>query len=157
MVEKPPGSAIPDEVRDAFDQAVSQLIQWNDGSEPTISVKGDAETISKVVTLAEPFKDTMPASVYWRMAAYANSSFERRASAVQLSKDSSYSTGAWCLREWIEDKKVRFDIVSAAPEGEIAKQQASVRQPLEALQEDRSEPAESDVPRKRRRRSRSGG
>src|SRR5271155_5655439 len=111
MVEKPPGSAIPDEVRDAFDQAVSQLIQWNDGSEPTISVKGDAETISKVATLAEPFKDTMPASVYWRMAAYANSSFERRASAVQLSKDSSYSTGAWCLREWIEDKKVRFDRV----------------------------------------------
>jgi hypothetical protein len=51
----------------------------------------------------------MPASLFWRMAAYANRSFERRVQAAQLSKDSSYETGARCLLQWVRDNKSRFN------------------------------------------------
>jgi hypothetical protein len=34
---------------------------------------------------------------------YANRSRERNAAAVELSKDSSYATGARCLLQWIGD------------------------------------------------------
>ena len=68
-----------------------------------MSFDGKATPISTIARLAETYKDTMPTSVFWRLVNYANRSRERKASAVELSKDSSYATGAWCLLQWIGD------------------------------------------------------
>jgi hypothetical protein len=71
--------------------------------------------ITDIATLAEMYKDPMPASLFWRMVNYANRSPERRTHAKQLSRDSSYATGAWCLLNWIQDNKDRFDQWHAVP------------------------------------------
>jgi hypothetical protein len=101
MVDSSPDPAIPANIRDAFDQAVNA---WDrSGEEPTVSFDGKATPISTIARLAETYKDTMSTSVFWRLVNYANRSRERKASAVELSKDSSYATGAWCLLQWIGD------------------------------------------------------
>ena len=93
---------MPEEIRDAFDQAVNELIAWDrSGDEPTVSIDGKPTPISTVARLAETYKDTMPASLFWRLVNFANRSRERNPAAVELSKDSSYATGAWCVLQWI--------------------------------------------------------
>ena len=62
--------------------------------------------ISIVATLADTYKDVMPADLYWRMVHHANCSPRRRLQASKLSHDSSYATGAKCLLEWVQDKKI---------------------------------------------------
>jgi hypothetical protein len=104
MVDNSSDSAIPANIRDAFDQAVNELIAWDkSGEEPTVSFDGNPTPISTIARLAETYKDTMPTGVFWRLVNYANRSRERKAAAVELSKDSSYATGAWCLLQWIVD------------------------------------------------------
>jgi hypothetical protein len=100
-----------DEIRGAFDLAMTALVRWTKegGEEPNVTLNGEPYLISTVAVLAETFRGTMPASLFWRMAAYANRSFERRVQAAQLSKDSSYATGARCLLRWVRDNKSRFE------------------------------------------------
>jgi len=103
MADNSSAPAIPANIRDAFDQAVNELIAWDrSGEEPTVSIDGKATPISTIAHLAETYKDTM-VNLFWRLANYANRSRERHAAAVKLSKDSSYATGAWCLLQWIGD------------------------------------------------------
>jgi hypothetical protein len=104
MADNSSDPAIPANIRDAFDQAVNELIAWDrSGEEPTVSIDGKPTPISTIAHLAETYKDTMPTSLFWRLVNYANRSRERKAAAVELSKDSSYATGAWCLLQWIGD------------------------------------------------------
>jgi hypothetical protein len=104
MAEKSSAPAIPENIRDAFDRAANELMAWDrNGEEPTVSFDGKPTPISTIARLAETYKDTMPASLFWRLVNYANRSRERKAAAVELSKDSSYATGAWCLLQWIGD------------------------------------------------------
>jgi hypothetical protein len=105
MADNSSDPAICANIRDAFDQAVNELIAWDrSGEEPALSIDGKPTPISTIAHLAETYKDKMPASLFWRLANYANPSRERKAAAVELSKDSSYSTGAWCLLHWIGDR-----------------------------------------------------
>jgi hypothetical protein len=104
MVDKSSDPAIPENIRDAFDQAVTEIIASDrNGEEPTVSFDGKPTPVSTIARLAEPYKDTMTTGVFWRLVNYANRSRERKAAAVELSKDSSYATGAWCLLQWIGD------------------------------------------------------
>ena len=112
MDDRSSGPGIPADVRDAFEEAISVLIDWDSrgGAEPTVSLDDKPVPISKIAGLAEAFKDPMPSSVFWRMAAYANSFVtERRTEAVKLTKDGSFETGARCLLKWVRDNKKRFE------------------------------------------------
>jgi hypothetical protein len=97
-------------IRDAFDEAVSAFIAWDQhGTEPTVIFNNVPIPISTIAGLAEVIKDPMPASVFWRMVSYANRFVdEHRAEAAQLSRDGSFETGARCLRKWVQDRKKRF-------------------------------------------------
>jgi len=89
------------DVSEAFDQAVSELIAWDGGGdEPSVSFCGRPAPISAIARLAGLYKDTMPASLFWRMVNYA----KRKATAEALSRDSTYATGAECLLRWIRNK-----------------------------------------------------
>jgi hypothetical protein len=92
-----------DDIREAFDLAVTALVQWDgNGEEPKVTLNGEPCAISTVAVLAETFKESMPTSLFWRMAAYANRALQRTG-AVELSKDSSYQTGARCLMRWVKE------------------------------------------------------
>jgi hypothetical protein len=116
---------IPEDVQEAFARAAKALFDWSSigGDEPTVVVHGRPTLISIVATLAESYKDMMPADVYWRMVHHAksykdmmpadvywrmvhhaNCSPRRRLQASKLSHDGSYATGAKCLLEWVQDK-----------------------------------------------------
>jgi hypothetical protein len=103
---------IPQDVREAFDLAVKSLFAWSaiGGDEPTIVVHGSPTLISNVATLAKTYKDMMPADLYWRMVHHANRSPRRRLQASKLSHGSSYATGAKCLLEWVQDKKIESKV-----------------------------------------------
>jgi hypothetical protein len=104
MADNSSGPAIPANIRDAFDQLVNELIAWDrSGEEPTVNIDDKPTPISTIAHLAETYKDTMPASLFWRLVNYADRSRERNAAAVELSKDSSCATGARCLLQWIGD------------------------------------------------------
>jgi hypothetical protein len=83
---------IPADLSEAFDQAVKELIAWDGGGdEPSVNVGGRPMLISTIAGLVETHKDTMPASVFWRMVGYANRP-DRMSGASELSQDSSYAT-----------------------------------------------------------------
>jgi hypothetical protein len=95
-----------DDIREAFDLAVTAFIYWDrdGGEEPKVTLNGEPCLISMVAVLAETLKEPMPTSVFWRMARYANSNLPRQG-AMELSKDSSYQTGARCLMRWVKQTK----------------------------------------------------
>jgi hypothetical protein len=104
---------IPADLSKAFDQAVKELIAWDGGGdEPSVNVGGRPTLISAIAVLAETHNDTMPASVFWRMVGYANRP-DRMSGASELSKDSSYATGAWCLLQWAQNIKEQFEKLQA--------------------------------------------
>jgi hypothetical protein len=99
---------IPADLSEAFDQAVKELIAWDGGGdEPSVNVGGRPMLISMIAGLAETLKDAMPAGLFWRMVGYANRP-DRMSGASELSHDSSYATGAWCLLQWVQNKKEQF-------------------------------------------------
>ena len=85
---------IPEDVREAFERAAKALFAWDSigGDEPTVIVHGSPTLISMVATLADTYKEMMPADLYWRMVHHANCSPRRRVQASKLSHDSSYAT-----------------------------------------------------------------
>jgi len=110
---------IPADLSEAFDQAVKELIAWDGGGdEPSVNVGGRPTLISAIARLAETHKDTMPASLFWRMVGYATRP-DHMLGASELSKDSSYATGAWCLLRWVQNIKEQF--------GKLQSDQTSLR------------------------------
>jgi hypothetical protein len=96
------------DLSEAFGQAVNALIAWADGEEPTVNVHGRQTPISAIASLAETYKGTMPAKLYWPLVRHANRSPERRTEAFKLAEDSSYETGARCLLQWIRNNESKF-------------------------------------------------
>ena len=74
------------------------------GNEPHHRRSWQPDAHQLVATLAESYKDTMPTDLYWRLVHHANCSPRRRLQASKLNHDSSHSTGAKCLLEWVQDK-----------------------------------------------------
>jgi hypothetical protein len=99
-----------DDIREAFDLAVTALIRWDreGGEEPKVTLNGEPSSISTIAVLAETFKETMPTGLYWRMVGYANRTL-RRTGAAELSKDSSYQSGARCMVRWVKEIKSTLD------------------------------------------------
>jgi hypothetical protein len=99
-----------DEIRRAFDLAVTALIRWDreGGEEPNVTLNGESSSISTVAVLTETFKETMPANLFWRMVGYANRTLQRTG-AAELSKDGSYRTGARCVVRWVKEIKSILD------------------------------------------------
>jgi hypothetical protein len=97
-----------DDIREAFELAVTAFINWDKGEEPNVTLNGEPRSISTIAVLAETFKEPMPTSLFWRMAAYANRTLQRTG-AMELSRDSSYQTGARCLIRWVRESKSRFE------------------------------------------------
>jgi hypothetical protein len=98
-----------DDIREAFDLAVTALIRWDreGGEEPKVTLNGEPCSISTVAVLAETFKVPMPTSLFWRMVGYANRTLQRTG-AAELSKDGSYQTGARCMVRWVKEIKSIF-------------------------------------------------
>jgi hypothetical protein len=104
---------VPADVSEAFDQAVTELMAWDgSGNEPSVDVGGRPTLISAIARLAETHHDTMPASLFWRMVGYANRP-EHILGGRELSNDSSYPTGAWCLLQWVENIKEQTEKLHA--------------------------------------------
>jgi hypothetical protein len=60
MADNSSDPAIPANIRDAFDQAVNELIAWDrSGEEPTVNIDGKPTPISTIAHLAETYKDTI--------------------------------------------------------------------------------------------------
>ena len=102
----------PVDMLKALELAAKALFAWDaiGGDDPTIVVHGSPMLISNVAILAKTYKDMMPADLYWRMVHHANCSPRRRLQASKLSHDSSYATGAKCLLEWVQDKKIESKV-----------------------------------------------
>jgi hypothetical protein len=97
------------DLSEAFGQAVTALIAWEDGGEePTVLVHGRPTLISAIASLVGTYKDTMPAELYWPLVRHANCSSERRPEAFKLTDDGSYETGARCLLQWIQNNESKF-------------------------------------------------
>jgi hypothetical protein len=99
---------MPVDLSEAFGQAVSALIAWEDGGEPTVNVHGRPTPISAIASLVGTYKCTMPAKLYWPLVRHANRSPQRRIEAFKLAEDSSYETGARCLLQWIRNNESKF-------------------------------------------------
>jgi hypothetical protein len=99
-----------DDIREAFDLAVKALIHWDreGGEEPKVTLNGEPCSIGTIAVLAETFKEPMPTGLYWRMVGYANRSLHRTG-AAELSKDSSYKSGARCMVRWVKEIKSILD------------------------------------------------
>jgi hypothetical protein len=99
---------MPVDLTEAFGQAVSTLIAWKDGEEPTVNVHGRPTPITAIASLVETYKGTMPAKLYWSLVRHANCSPERRTEALKLTEDSSYEAGVRRLLEWIRNNESKF-------------------------------------------------
>jgi hypothetical protein len=71
---------IPEDVREAFERAAKALFAWSSigGDEPTVIVHGSPTPISMVATLADTYKEMMPADLYWRMVHRPGAECRRR-------------------------------------------------------------------------------
>jgi hypothetical protein len=96
------------DLSEAFGQAVTALIAWEDGGEPSVLVHGRPTLISAIASLVGTYKDTMPPELYWPLVRHANCSSERRPEAFKLAENDSYETGARCLLQWIQNDESKF-------------------------------------------------
>jgi hypothetical protein len=101
---------IPDDLREAFERAVVELIHWDrGGEEPSgIGLSGKFYSISDIAGLAGSFKDRMRESTLRLLLKYASSSLTHQDEQVELGKDPTYETGARCVLQWVRDKKKLF-------------------------------------------------
>jgi hypothetical protein len=76
-----PGRNIPDEIADAFGEAVVLLVQWQGGAdEPVVSLDAKSFQISTVFDLiaGRKFTDRMPRSMVELLLTYASKERRRR-------------------------------------------------------------------------------
>jgi hypothetical protein len=93
---------IPEELRQAFDEAVGQYSYWDRGGpEPLVTLGRTPWTISAVCNLVTKFNDPMPDNVYQYLCGRADSS-------CNLQQDRSYGNGARCLYGLIQARKSQY-------------------------------------------------
>jgi hypothetical protein len=101
---------IPDDVREAFGEALVLLVQWQGGAnEPVVSLDGKTFQISFVFDLVvgRKFTDQMPPSMVELLLTYASKDHARQPQSDQLQLLPTYEIGARCLLKWVGDKKSR--------------------------------------------------
>jgi hypothetical protein len=109
MIDTQSDWQMPADLRDAFDRAVIELVDWHSGGdEPTVSFDGEPVSISGVFRMALPFEEPMPEVIFQDLIAYAARSLERETDGVELSKDRSYASGARCLLGWVRENNSKF-------------------------------------------------
>jgi hypothetical protein len=99
---------IPDDVRDAFGEALVLLVQWQGGAnEPVVSLDGKTFQISFVFDLVvgRKFTGQMPPSIVKLLLTYASKDHARQPQSDQLKLLPTYEIGARCLLKWVGDKK----------------------------------------------------
>jgi hypothetical protein len=99
---------IPEEITDAFGEALVLLVQWQGGSdEPVVSLDGKSFRISALFELVagRKFTERMPASMVRLLLTYASKDSARQPQYDQLTIHPTYAVGARCLLKWAIDKK----------------------------------------------------
>jgi hypothetical protein len=98
---------IPDDISDAFGEAVVLLVQWKGGTiEPMAILKGKTLRITTVfdIVIDRKFTDPMPESMVKLLLTYASKEASRRPEHEQLKLIPTYEMGARCLRKWVLEK-----------------------------------------------------
>jgi hypothetical protein len=101
---------IPDDVGDAFGEALVLLVQWKRGAdEPVAVLDGRTMRISLIFELvaSRAFKDEMPGSMVELLRAYASRNAERGHEFGRLTLLPTYEVAARCLLKWVDEKKPR--------------------------------------------------
>jgi hypothetical protein len=98
---------IPDEISDAFGEAVVLLVQWKGGAgEPIVMLNGKSLRITTVfdIVIDRRCTDRMPESMVKLLLTYASQEQSRRPQYDQLKLLPIYEIGARCLLKWTRDK-----------------------------------------------------
>ena len=98
---------IPDDISDAFGEAVVLLVQWKRGTvEPMAILKGTSLRITTVfdIVIDRKFTDPMPLSMVKLLLTYASKEASRRPEYDQLKLIPTYEMGARCLLKWVQEK-----------------------------------------------------
>jgi hypothetical protein len=102
---------IPEEISDAFGEALVLLIQWQGGEhEPVAVLDGKTLRISLIFELVagRAFKDKIPASMLALLQAHAARDRERQKDIAPLALVPTYGTAAQCLMKWVSYKKSKW-------------------------------------------------
>jgi hypothetical protein len=102
---------IPDEISDAFGEALVLLIQWRGGAdEPSAVLDGKSLLISLIFELVarRAFKDKIPVSMLALLQAHAVRDRERQKDIAPLTLLPTYGTAAQCLMKWVSYKKSKW-------------------------------------------------
>src|ERR1700733_13182392 len=101
-------SRIPDDVADAFGEALVLLVQWQGGAdEPVAVLDGKTMPISMIFeqVAGRAFRDEAPRSMLELLQTYAGRDPERKKDIALLAILPSYETAARCLLTWVGYKK----------------------------------------------------
>jgi hypothetical protein len=101
---------IPDDVADAFGEALVLLVQWKRGAEePTAVLDGKTIRIGLIFELVRgrAFKDKVPGSMLELLRTYASREPERKHEFARLTLDPTYDTAARCLLKWVDEKQTK--------------------------------------------------
>jgi hypothetical protein len=102
---------IPDEISDAFGEALVLLVQWQGGAdEPVAILDGKTLRISVIFELVAKrgFKDKAPRGMLELLRAYAARDPERQNEIAVLALVPTYATAAQCLLKWVDYKKSKW-------------------------------------------------
>jgi hypothetical protein len=105
------GRGIPEEISDAFGEALVLLIQWQGGAdEPVAVLDGKTLRISLIFELVarRAFKDKIPASMLALLQTHAARDRERQKDIAPLALVPTYGTAAQCLVKWVSYKKSKW-------------------------------------------------
>jgi hypothetical protein len=104
-------SGIPDDVADAFGEAVVLLVQWQGGvDEPVALLDGKTMPISMIFELvaSQACRDEVPRSMLKLLRTYASRDPERKKEIAALALIPTYETAARCLLTWFGYKKSKW-------------------------------------------------
>jgi|ERR1700722_783687 hypothetical protein len=102
---------IPDELSDAFGEALVLLVQWKGGAdEPVAVLDGRTLKISAIFELiaSRAFRDEVPRSMLDLLQAYAARSPERRKEIAVLALQPTYEMAARCSLTWVGYQKTKW-------------------------------------------------
>jgi hypothetical protein len=103
--------SIPDELADAFGEALVLLVQWKGrAEEPDAVLDGKTMRISVIFELVanRAFKDEVPGSMLELLQTYAARDPERKREIAVLALYPTYETAARCLLTWVGYKKTKW-------------------------------------------------
>jgi hypothetical protein len=102
---------IPDDLSDAFGEALVLLVQWQGGTdEPVAVLDGKPMPISMIFEMvtARAFRDEVPESMLKLLRTYAARDPERKKEIAALALIPTYETAARCSLTWVGYKKSKW-------------------------------------------------